>query len=151
MKFRLQVMTLLLIAVGTYSYGQEEAQSDSLQNLELLENESKAIQAEIEKQKKEAKKAEKEAKKEAKERKKLEKTEKKREALRNKIADKKKGISKRERKIQDLKEDMELDKIKGKLSPNDITKVNGKIEKERLAMIKDKEKLIKLEQKLRKR
>lgn len=81
----------------------------------------------------------------------MEKAEKKRESLRNQIADKKRGgISKRERKIQDLKEDMELDKIKGKLSPNDITKINGKIEKERLALIKEKEKLLKLEQKLRK-
>lgn len=150
MMFRLQFMTLMLFAVIIYSYGQEEVKNDSVQNIEMLESESRAIQAEIAKQKKEARKAEKEAKKVAKERKKLEKAEKKRESLRNQIADKKREISKRERTIQDLKEDMELDKIKGKLSPNDITKINGKIEKERLALIKDKEKLLKLEQKLRK-
>lgn len=108
--------------------------------------ESKKVQKKVKRAEKEAKKVEKAEKVE----KKLEKAAKKREDLIDDIAGKKKNIAKDERKIIKLREDMELDKIKGKLSPNDITKINKKSDKLKLGVVKDQEKLRKLERKLQK-
>ena len=104
------------------------------------------MQKKVKRAEKEAKKVEKAEKVE----KKLEKAAKKREDLIDDIAGKKKNIAKDERKIIKLREDMELDKIKGKLSPNDITKINKKSDKLKLGVVKDQEKLRKLERKLQK-
>ena len=148
MNLRLYTACAFFTLCISFSYAQEEVKNDSLLRIEQAEQ-AKMLQAEIEKAEREAKKAEKEAKKAEKALKKKEKAAKKREDLKDKIVDKKKDIAKRERKINDLQEDMELDKIKGKLSPNDIDKIDRKIEKERLRTIKDKEKLRKLELQLK--
>ncbi|QWX84862.1 hypothetical protein H0I23_04255 [Cellulophaga sp. HaHaR_3_176] len=92
--------------------------------------------------------AEKARKKEEKAEKKAEKEEAKVNKLKDAIASKKKDIKKSERKISSYQEKLEVGKRKGKLSPEDELKIGSKISKEKLSILKDTDKLKKLERKL---
>lgn len=152
--FRLIFFTVLLITQSGFAQ-ETEQEMDSVAIVKSLEAEKIALAAQIaqaEKEAKAAEKAEKAAERAEKKAdnalKKAEKKEKRLKDLKVDIQDKKKDIAKRESNINDMTEDMARDKIKGKLSPNDIEKINGKIEKEKLRILKDKEKLKKLEKKI---
>jgi len=131
----------------TTSVAQEgKVDNVSRMNVKQAEWESKEVQKKVKRAEKESRKIEKAEKAE----KKLEKAARKREDIIDDIGDKKKSIAKDERKILKLTEDMELDKIKGKPSPNDITKIYKKLDKLKLGVVTGQEKLRKLERKLQK-
>jgi septal ring factor EnvC (AmiA/AmiB activator) len=151
MIIRLFYAFVFFLVATPFSLAQEnEVKNDSMVKVKQAEMEVKAMQEKIDQAEKEAKKAQKDAKKAEKAQKKLEKEAKKLADLKDDVSDKKKEIAKGERKINKLQEDMEVDKIKGRLSPNDIDKINKKIEKERLYLVREKEKLRKLERELQK-
>ena len=140
MKNLVPFLVVVLLSFTQFSFAQEsetqegERQVDSVTVAVSAEEEQLALAAKIKQAEQEAKaaekaekKAEKAEKKAEKEAKKAEKAAKKLEDLKDDIKDKKTDILKRERKITDMTDDMASDKIKGKLSPNDIEKINGKI------------------------
>lgn len=120
---RLFFACVFFLGAITFSIAQEsEVENDSIMKVQQAEKEVNEMQEKIDRAEKEARKAQKEARKAEKAQKRLEKEAKKLEDLKDDITDKKKEIAKGERKINKLQEDMDLDKIKGKLSPNDIYK-----------------------------
>lgn len=92
--------------------------------------------------------AEKQRKKEEKLLKKKEKEEAKRDKLKDAISSKKKDIKKCEKRIATYQEKIETGKRKGRLSPEEEIKLGDKISKEKLSILKDTDKLKKLERKL---
>lgn len=123
------------------SYAQEtEVVKDTtivLSNVIKDEQASKSIEA-----------AEKQRKKEEKLLKKKEKEEAKRDKLKDAISSKKKDIKKSEKRIATYQEKIETGKRKGRLSPEEEIKLGDKISKEKLSILKDTDKLKKLERKL---
>ncbi|MGB5275136.1 MAG: hypothetical protein WBN39_13865 [Flavobacteriaceae bacterium] len=143
-KIVLTVASILLI--NLVSHAQEAAQpkdSVSIAQAALIEaqlKEDKRIQKEIAKAEKDRKKAEKAQKKAEKEAKKMER-------LANDINKKRKSIDKGDSKIVKLQNQLTKGKSRGKLSPVDEMKLNQKIEKLKMDVAKEREKLAKLERK----
>lgn len=141
---------LLLSFVVTYAQENETAK-DSITNANTIAAEELiAVEAAVEKAKQEAKvakEAEKARKKEEKALKKAEKEEKKKEKLADAIVEKKSDISEDQLDIIKMESEMQRDKLKGKLSPNDITKINDRIRKRKERILKNQDKLRKLERK----
>mgnify|MGYP003636113837 FL=1 len=148
----------LTVVFTLSSYGQETKQKSETvtDSIVLATNTAKdaATLLRIEKAEKEAKntikeakRAEKVLKRAEKEKKKLEKAVRKHEDLKDEIEDKKKDIIKREKKIKKYEIKLAEGQRKGKLSPVAIDKLNNKIAKENISILKGKEKLRKLERK----
>lgn len=132
------IAILCTIHIG---FAQETAQvQDSIAAVSAKEKEAKTMQKKIDKAEKKTKKTEKAIKK-------AEKEAKKRKKLKKAIKSKENAIRKSERKMQKLKAKMEAGKSKGKLSPDDLIKLNKKIDKENASIIKGKQKLAKIERK----
>ncbi len=127
------------------------------QEIEQASDSLLVVQQNVEKQKQELEeakqaqeaidKAEKAQKKAEKAQKKAEKALKKQEKLSKAIASRKKAIGKSERKIQKSQSKLAKGKSKGKVSPVKEMEINQKINKLKLTIARDKEKLIKLQQK----
>ncbi len=100
----------------------------------------KEVQQKVEKAQKEAEKAEKAQKKEAKEAKEAKR-------LKDDIRSTKRSIDRDGNRIDSLKEKLEKDGAKGKLSPKDIENLNGKIQRLEARIAKDEARLKKLEKK----
>lgn len=111
----------------------EKAEKDATKEKEKAEKAVRDQQKEIEKERealtKELKASEKARKEAEKDRKKLEKERAQLTDARNKVADLKEDLLKNKEKLEDEKKDFEKDKKRGKLSPNDEIKRQGKIDK----------------------
>ncbi len=142
---RIGIALLFTFFVGTVSKAQE---TDP-----LLKTEPTSVQSEISKaEKKEQKKVEKETKKKEKEAKKTEKAKKqaekeikRREQYEKIITKRKKNIAKWEREIAGIENKISKKKVKGKLLPIDEMEMNQKIHKLRLNILREKDKVSKLE------
>lgn len=143
------VLSFLISTVLTSTaFAQEQVTpKDSTAVLANAEQQRLAVIAKVEQAEKDVKAAEKATKKAEKAEKKAEKLEKQLKKLQDDIADTRKDIVKDERKIIKLEADMEQDKLKGKLSPNDILKTNKKVIELKEGILKSKSKLRKLERK----
>ncbi len=143
-KIILTVASILLLNLVTYAQKAPQPQdSTSIAQAALIEaqlKEDKRIQKEIAKAEKERKKAEKAQKKAEKEAKKMER-------LAKDINKKRKSIDKGDSKIVKLQNQLTKGKSRGKLSPVDEMKLNQKIEKLKIDIAKEREKLAKLERK----
>lgn len=122
----------------------QEAEQIALQK---AADEAKKVEKETKKAEKEAKKKEKQLKKAEKAKKQAEKEIKKRAKQDKIIANKRKSIAKKERDITNMENKLAKKKIKGKLTPIDEMEMNQKMDKIRLNILREKEKLSKLERK----
>ncbi|TFG73633.1 MAG: hypothetical protein E4H26_09550 [Flavobacteriales bacterium] len=136
-KIILTVTSIILLNVVSYS--QEGVQSQGSKSI--------AQAALVEKQLKEDKRIQKEIAKAEKDRKRAEKEAKKSERLAKDIDNKRRSIDKGESKIAKLQNKLTKGKSKGKLSPVDEMTLNQKIEKLKIDIAKEREKLAKLERK----
>ncbi len=123
------------------SYARETTQVKVASSIMNLDMDNHAIdqmtQIESKKELKKARKAKKRAEKEA----------KKQQRLVKNINKKRKSIDKNERKIKKLQSKLLKQKTKGKLTRVDELEMNQKIDKVRIDILKEKEKLAKLERK----
>ncbi|MGS0527673.1 hypothetical protein ACU8V7_23290 [Zobellia nedashkovskayae] len=138
MKKRLLIFSVVLLGFTTFSSAQDEevkeVRNDSISQVEIAQREAKELRKQIEVTEKEAKAAEKEAKAAEKEaeaiikaQKAADKATKKHEKLASQISSVEKGLKNDESKVAKIRDKMEVDKIKGKLSPNDIAKIEKKV------------------------
>ena len=146
MKRIFTLASLLIFAVHTYAQ-ETEVVNDSLATVSQMAEKQKKELEERKRVEKEIEKAEKERKKAEKAQKKAEKEAKKRKRLAKAIGKKRKSIDKTERKIQKLQAKLSKGKSKGKLSPVDEMEMNQKIDKLKIEVVKEKNKLAKLERK----
>lgn len=148
MKHLITLLFLSLLFSAQSSFAQEvQVPQDSVAISAAAEVEKMVMEKQIEEAEKAAKKAEKKAKKAEKAQKKSEKAAKKANKLAGAIVSKKKDISKEEQKIIKTQEKLNLGKVKGKFSPDEVQKLNSKIDKMKLSVLKNKERLRKLERK----
>tara|TARA_R110000868_G_scaffold168916_1_gene403752 strand:+ start:15 stop:422 length:408 start_codon:yes stop_codon:yes gene_type:complete len=130
---------VLLVFAFTCIIG--KAQDDS--NESTIEN-TVVQQNELEQVKRKVGKSEAKAKKEKKQAKDL----KNQEKIKKQVNSKSKAISKQEKQIEKLQNQLEKGKLKGTLSPVDIQKMDDKIIKIQMKVMKDQEKLKRLKRKM---
>lgn len=123
------------------SYAQEEKTVETI--VPQVTNEIRNAE-ELKKVEKKVDKAQKLADKVEKKNRKLEKYKEKAAKLEKAISVKEKAILKNEKKLVKLEEKRAKGKAKGKLSPADIAKINGKLSKASVSIERDKAKLKKL-------
>ena len=130
---------LILFCFSSYARDVRQAKvSSSLVNLDRnVQDRNLNAKKDTDKELKKARKAKKKAEKEA----------KKQQRLVNNISKKRKSIDKSEHKITKLQSKLLKQKSKGKLTSVDELEMNQKIDKIRLDIIKEKQKLAKLERK----
>lgn len=145
-KILFTLMGLLLITVSSYAQDTVVAKDSVTVATQVTEQNNAELEAQ-KKVEKELEKAEKERKKAEKAQKKAEKEAKKMERLAKAIGKKRKSIDKTERKIEKLQRKLSKGKSKGKLSPVDEMEMNQKIDKLKIEVVKEKNKLAKLERK----
>ncbi len=160
---RLYLVVVCILVFVLSSYGQEvnqklekvgdspslpvNAVKGSEESLLKIEETQDELKSETKKTEQAQKKSEKEQKRIEKDQKRIEKKAKKVEDLKKNIESEKKDITKSEDKIADYEEKLAIGIRKGKLAPNDISKLNDKIAKENILILKHKEKIRKFEQK----
>ncbi len=130
---------VLLFLIFIFSAGHSQGTpTDTIQNsAEELKRELREVRKKVAEGEAEAKKARKEAA-----------AKKKKEKLKKEFNSKAKAIGKQEKKVEKLQKQLEKGQLKGTLAPVDIQKIETRIAKIQLDILKDQERLQKLKRKM---